>query len=59
MFAKRLDEFTSKGKGPRGTVHISKGRHNEESLEDIRKQLERLEQKLEEILVKLEKQGVA
>jgi len=52
MFAKRLSEFQSTGKGPRGTVHISKGK---DSNNDILEQLKKLEKKLDEVLAKLQK----
>ena len=54
-FSIRLDQFVSKGKGPKGSSHTSKGK-NSDNARDTRQEildlLKKIDQKLDQILAK-------
>jgi len=54
-FSIKLDQFTSKGKGPKGTVHISQGKSSDtarETRKEILDLLKQIDKKLDQILAK-------
>ena len=54
-FSIKLDQFTSNGKGPKGTVHMSQGKSSDnarETRKEILDLLKQIDQKLDQIIAK-------
>jgi hypothetical protein len=53
-FSIRLDQFKSKGKGPKGTSYTSLGRNQSDTVnKEIKERLDKIEAQLEAILARL------